>query len=280
MRRWSAPLRRRASRPARPQPLRRCGAAAAPAAAARPHRRGRRRHGAAAGWHRPRRLLEAPQPRVEVDVHVALALGGALDAVVRHLDLAAQRFSSSRSARSGWRDRAAAEFFSDVLDLADPRVERLCVCARRVVDALLLLRDLRRRASSSSNKPAAPARAAPAGDHERNRPQAGDLPFTGHASPHAHLFALIDDVGAAVLRPALLVAAVGAGLLLAEAHRLDLDCLHAPSSCIIFFTASARRWPSARLYSRLPRSSALPCDASLARRGSASGTWHAPGPAA
>ena len=39
----------------------------------------------------------------------------------------------------------------------------------------------------------------------------------------------------------------------------------APSSIISFLTASARFWPSAMLYSRVPRSSVLPCSVMLQR---------------
>jgi len=55
------------------------------------------------------RLLETAQPQVEVDVHVALPPGDALDVIGQHLDLAAQ----------------AADFLAQFLDLGCQRQHRL-----------------------------------------------------------------------------------------------------------------------------------------------------------
>ena len=50
----------------------------------------------------------------------------------------------------------------------------------------------------------------------------------------------------------------------------------APSSTISFFTASARFWPSAMLYSRVPRSSVLPCSVIARAAVAPAGTSRAP----
>ena len=155
---------------------------------------------------------------------------------------------SPRSA-SIWLERSSSALRS--VALGDRGLD-LASCARRPTAGccveLLAQRSTRRRASLSSNRPCAtPARGGKSGEAARGRrasrristrrcracrcggsstsdPRRGRRP-AGFSSPR-----LTDSIWSS----------------------------RAPSSTSIFFTPSERRWPSATLYSRLPRSSVLP----------------------
>ena len=110
---------------------------------------------------------------------------------------------------------------------------------------------MRLRASSSSNSAARAGAAA--------RPRRGRAPrrARGRRRSGASL-ADVEDFDAAVLRPrgSRRGRRPWAFPCRSSPSRSGFPC--APRSCISFFTASARFWPSAMLYSRLPRSSAWP----------------------
>ena len=152
------------------------------------------------------------------------------------------------SARAGCAATAAPARVSAALALVSSALVASCL-ARRLCHALRRSR-MALRASSSSNKPALRRRAAAAASTSpaHTRAEAASRGETRHS---------ILQFGAAVLGPAASSWPSLAGRSLPKlTASIWPSC--APSSIIDLATASARRWPSARLYSRPPRSSVWP----------------------
>ena len=99
------------------------------------------------------------------------------------------------------------------------------------------------------------ARAAPAARKRGGRPKRQRAPQRQRAT---QLLALVADVAAAVLRPGRLVVARRDRAFPRRSSPSRSGRPARPAAVMHLLHASARRWPSAMLYSRLPRSSQLP----------------------